>query len=71
MTRQAVVSTSIVGVGYAAAGRILEVEFVGGAVYEYLEVPAAEHAALMSATSKGQHINGFIKVRYHFRRVAA
>lgn len=69
MTRELVVSSSIVSVGYCRARNVLEVEFVRGGIYEYLNVPKEEHRALMSAASKGQHVNSVIKGRYVFCHV--
>ena len=69
MTRAPVLSSSVVSIGYCGARNILEIEFVRGGVYAYLDVPEEEHSALMSAPSKGQHVNGTIKARYAFRRV--
>ena len=69
MRRVAVVSTSISTVGYAEPSRILEVEFCNGGVYQYLNVPPDEHAALMVSASKGLHVNREIKTRFSFLRV--
>ena len=71
MTRAPVVSSSIVSVGYCHLRNALQVEFVRGGIYEYLDVPEGEYRALMSAASKGQHVNCTIKVRYAFCRVGA
>ena len=43
MRRQAVTSSMLNSIGYDAAHRSLEIEFVSGTVYEYLDVPANEH----------------------------
>ena len=69
MSRVPVESTSAVGVGYCPVTGVLEVEFVSGGVYQYLGVPVDEHAALMSASSKGRHINTKIKGRFGYREV--
>ncbi len=39
--RQRVESTAIAGVGYSRRRHILEIQFVNGAIYRYLDVPAA------------------------------
>ena len=70
MRRRSVDSTAIASVGYDAVARTLEVEFVGGAVYRYVDVPAQEHAALLAADSLGAHMNARIRDRYRFERVA-
>lgn len=70
MEKEAVVSSSVAWVGYAASSRVLVVGFVRGTVYEFFDVPAVEHRALMSAASKGRQFNRFIKGRYPHRRLA-
>lgn len=69
MQKEFVASSSVAWVGYAAAARVLVVGFVRGTVYEFLDVPATEHLALMSAASKGRQFNSCIKGRYAHRRV--
>lgn len=71
MQKETVVSSIVAWVGYAAASRVLIVGFVRGTVYEFFDVPAAEHQALMSAVSKGRQFNCSIRGRYPHRRVAA
>lgn len=70
MQKESVVSSIVAWVGYAAATRVLVVGFVKGTVYEFLDVPATEHLALMSAPSKGRQFNSCIKGRYAHRRVS-
>ena len=71
MQRTTVVSSSILGVGYAAQECLLEVEFVNGGVYQYRDVPMSAFAALLEAPSKGQHVNWSIKGRYRYERVGS
>ncbi|MBO0828401.1 MAG: KTSC domain-containing protein [Streptosporangiales bacterium] len=68
MRRVWVESSVLASVGYQAG--TLEVEFVGGRVYRYLEVPAAEHAALMWATSHGTYFNEHIRNDYRYVKVS-
>lgn len=56
-------------VGYEGKGRILEIEFVSGAVYQYLDVPAAVHKGLMRAESKGRYFNNEIRDVYNYQPV--
>ena len=70
MRRVAVDSSSIAAVGYAEILRVLEVEFRNGGVYQYLNVPPDEYELLMSAPSKGRHVNQSIKPRFSFQRLA-
>ena len=69
MYRQRVDSSAVVSVGYDKKRRILEVEVEGGAVYQYLDVPAREYFALVSAESVGRYYNEQIKAGYEFRRL--
>src|SRR5438309_4360738 len=67
--RQLVQSTAIAKVGYSKRRHILEIEFVNGAVYRYLDVPAAVYRDLMSAQSKARYYNVNIKGTYQSLRV--
>lgn len=69
MYRQRVQSSAVVSVGYDKKRRVLEVEVEGGAVYQYLDVPAREYFALISADSVGRYYNQKIKAAYEFRKV--
>ena len=46
-------SSNVVGALYEPARGILSVKFKGGAIYEYTNVTAAQHKALMKADSAG------------------
>ena len=70
MPREPIVSTSIASIGYAAMSSMLEVEYVNGGVYQYMGVSADEHQALMDASSKGEHVNRYIRGCFSFRKVA-
>ena len=63
--RQGVESTAIAGVGYSRRRHILEIQFVNGAIYRYLDVPAAVHRDLMSAESKARFYDSDIRGHYH------
>lgn len=68
MNRQPVSSSNIASIGYDAALQILEVEFLNGSVYHYLNVPEAEYDALMAAGSHGTYLNAHIKPRYPYQK---
>jgi hypothetical protein len=68
--RLSVNSSAIRSVGYCRSGRILEVEFVRGAVYRYWGVSQGTYEALVAAPSKGQFFNAEIRSQpYHYMRV--
>ena len=70
MEREHVESQALLSVGYDPDRRILEVEFEGGAVYRYFDVPAHLHAALMSAPSQGQYFAEHVRdVGFEYMRM--
>lgn len=69
MHRQPLESSAVVSVGYDRSRRVLEVEVDGGAVYQYLAVPARVYFGLLSADSRGRYYNQQIKPNYEYRRL--
>jgi hypothetical protein len=65
--RQSVQSSAIAKVGYSKRRHILEIEFVNGAVYRYLDVPVMVYRDLISAESKARFYDS--KIRRHYRSV--
>src|SRR5437870_2274315 len=65
--RQHVESSAIAAVGYSKRRHILEIEFVNGAIYRYLDVPPSVHRDLMSAESKARFYDS--NIRRHYRSV--
>jgi hypothetical protein len=68
--RTPVKSKSIVSVGYAAETATLEIEFQGGRVYHYLNVPSAAHRLLLQAPSLGTFLNRHIRTHFTAVRVS-
>jgi len=64
MDRVSVESTTLSWISYDRGRRLLELEFANASVYRYLDVPAALHAELLAAPSKGRFFNQ--RVRGHF-----
>jgi hypothetical protein len=69
MNRENVASSNLLSIGYDDTTETLEVEFHGGAVYQYYNVPEAIYNALMAAQSKGQFLAYSIKNQYPYSRV--
>lgn len=71
MLRELIESEVIASMGYDAAWRVLEVEFLQThEIYAYFDVPPEEYAAFRSAESKGTYLNAIFKSRgYRFTRV--
>jgi KTSC domain len=65
--RQAVQSTAIAKIGYSKRRHMLEIEFVNGAVYRYLDVPVTVYRDLMSSESKARFYDS--NIRRHYRSV--
>jgi hypothetical protein len=65
----AVESTTLATVAYDQARELLQLEFCSRAIYRYSGVPAAVHAALLSARSKGSYFNQAIRGRFPYRLV--
>jgi KTSC domain len=63
--RQAVQSTAIAKVGYSKRRHILEIEFVNGAIYRYLDVAPSVYHDLMLAGSKARFYDANIRRHYH------
>ena len=66
---QRVESTGIASIGYSKRRHILEIEFVNGAVYRYLEVAPSVYRDLMTADSKARYYDTNIKGNYPSVRV--
>jgi len=57
-------------VGYDQEQRVLEVEFTGGAVYRYFDVPPGVHRGLMAAESHGWYFHEHIRNKsYRYQRM--
>lgn len=69
MRRVDLESSSLRSAGYDGGAHVLEVEFTGGGVYRYREVPAAVFAQLLQAPSAGRFLTHFIRGRYPYARV--
>ena len=65
--RQPVESIAIAKIGYSKRRHILEIEFVNGAVYRYLDVPVTVYRDLISSESKARFYDS--KVKRHYRSV--
>ena len=69
MDREKVTSSNIVSIGYDEPTKILEVEFKGGGVYQYEDVPQEVYFSLLNATSVGQYFNSNIRTAYVVTKV--
>jgi hypothetical protein len=69
MKRIPVESDTLNSVGYAPCASVLEIEFAGGELYQYLNVPTSIHEALLAASSKDSFFNEHIRKSYAVRRI--
>lgn len=69
MYRDAVSSSNIMSAGYDSASETMEIEFKGGAVYQYYNVSEHLYQQFELAPSKGQFFNIYIKNVLPFSRV--
>lgn len=69
MHRIAVTSSNLASVGYDPQCHILEVEFLGGSVYQYYGVPEQVYRSLMSAGSHGSYFSAYIRKSYLYSHV--
>ena len=67
--RESVASKVIASIGYSKRLHILEIQFVNGAVYRYLQVAPSVHRDLMAADSKARYYDANIKGNYPSVRV--
>lgn len=69
MMRQPVTSSNIQSIGYDVDSGVLEIEFKGGTVYQYFEVPPQVHGEMLQAGSLGQYFMANIRNKYRYARV--
>lgn len=68
--RIAVESSNIVSIGYSPTRYVLEIEFHGGGVYQYAQIPSHVYQGLMDAESKGSYFLRFIRDRYPTTKIS-
>lgn len=65
---ESVDSSNIVSVGYYDLEEVLEVEFKGGARYDYFEAPKSLFNEFIASDSKGKFFHRYVKGKYAFKR---
>ena len=66
MNVTAVESSTLATVAYDEARELLQLEFRSRAIYQYFGVPAAVHASLLRALSKGSYFNRAVRGRFPY-----
>ncbi len=64
-----VVSSNLSRIRYNEDSNTLEIEFQGGRVYQYFDVPVQVFEGLKTADSYGQYFNTYIKGYYRYARI--
>lgn len=67
--RERVQSSGLASIGYSKRKHILEIEFVNGSVYRYVDVPPSVYRDLVSAESKARYYALNIRHNYRSMRV--
>lgn len=62
-------SSTLLRVRYDEKTNTLEIEFQGGRVYQYFDVPKPIFEALLQADSQGKFFHGQIKGQFRYARV--
>lgn len=71
MRRAPITSSMMASAGYDEATGVLEIEFLTGAVYQYVDVPSHLYRSLLDAPSQGRFFHGSIRDAFRCQRVAA
>src|SRR5436305_10829334 len=69
ISRQPVESSAIAKIGYSKRRHILEIEFLNGAAYRYIDVPATVYRDLISAELKTRYYDSNIRRHYRSMRI--
>ena len=69
MEREMLSSSNVVSIGYEPTTSTLEVEFKGGELYQYYNVPEPIYQQFMESDSKGKFLHAYIKPAYPCSRV--
>jgi predicted XRE-type DNA-binding protein len=71
MSREPVDSSAVAAIGYQAAEKTLEIEFVSGEVYRYFKVPDSTYKAFQKAESKGAFFQDRVRGRFPYVRLTS
>ena len=70
MEREHVSSSNLKSIGYDPETQTLEIEFLNGGLYQYINVPERIYNGLMAASSYGSYFDQFIKKGgYRYRKL--
>ena len=69
MERTKVESNIFLSIGYEPDSELLELEFLSGAIYDYLNVQPYAYLALMESNSKDIYYEKFIHDKYDVEKI--
>jgi hypothetical protein len=70
MERTPLMSAALVSAGYNADTQQLEIEFKGGRIYRYYDVPSGVYEFLLRTPSKGGFVNRMIDGKYRYEEIS-
>lgn len=70
MKRSPVASSNIRTIGYDNNRQTLEIEFVGGTVFQYFDVPEGTYQGIISSSSVGRYFQDNVKKRYSYIKLS-
>ena len=62
-------SSRIDSVGYDEHLKLLQIQFVNGAMYEYYDVPKDIYIGLITASSAGEYFHEYVRNVYRFSKI--
>jgi hypothetical protein len=68
--RSPVASSNIRTIGYDNNRQTLEIEFVGGTVFQYFDVPEGTYQGIISSSSVGRYFQDNVKKRYSYIKLS-
>ena len=69
MERTRVSSSNIRAIGYDPQGKVLEVEFVNGGIYQYFGVSQQLYERFMATSSKGKFFSAHILDKFKTKKI--
>ena len=70
MKRSPIASSNIISIGYDENRQTLEVEFTGGAVFQYFDVPEETYVGIVSSASVGHYFHHNIKSKHSYIKLS-
>jgi len=69
MQRYPIESSNLDSVGYDEVNKVLEISFISGGIYQYIDVEPQVYEGLLYADSAGKYFHRNIKGQFNYKRV--